>query len=184
MFEPCNPLFESCITILSRYLTKWPTFPDELMAIVPSWRPWVWLAKRQILVWSKQSTIDLSGGTINTAANDICMWTQVWNDFKFLQMFNIFPSWRTCLTSKFGCWTGRLKELYNWFPFIMILVYIGMVMLRSHNSMGIWRVPSKKSSATSTAITMQALLPLGLPPMEDWQMYKGSSHLLHQDVVQ
>ena len=191
MFEPCNPFFESCITILSRYLTKWPTFPDELMAIVPPWRPWVWLAKRQILVWSKQSTIDLSGGTINTAANDGCIWwcCMKWSSrsltvkkprseviSSFFKCLSFFPCWRTCLTSKFGCWTGRLKESYNWFPFIMTLVYIGIVMWRSCNCVGIWRVPSRKSSAASTAITVQVLLPLGLPPMEDWQMYEGSSH--------
>ena len=107
MFDPCNPFFQSRITILSRYLTKWLTFPEELVAIMPPWRPWVWLSKRQILVWLKQSTIDLSGGTINTAANDGCIMimmvlhevvskvshskeTQVWSDFKFFQMFIIF----------------------------------------------------------------------------------------------
>ena len=58
----------------------------------------------------------------------------------------------------------------------MTLVYIGMVMLRSCNWVGIWRVPSRKSSAASIAITVQVLLPLGLPPMEDWQMYGGSCH--------
>ena len=147
MFEPCNPFFESCITILSRYLTKWLTFPDELVAMMPPWRPWVWLAKRQILVWSKQSTIDLSGGTINTAANDGCMWwcCMRWSS----RSLTVTKPRSEMISSFFKCltfcpsWTGRLKESYNWFPFIMILVYIGMVMLRSRNCMGIWRVPFK-----------------------------------------
>ena len=43
MFEPSNPFFQSHITILSRYLTKWLIFPEELVTIMPPWRPCVWL---------------------------------------------------------------------------------------------------------------------------------------------
>ena len=42
MFEPSNPFFQSHITILSRYLTKWLIFPEELVTIMPPWRPCVW----------------------------------------------------------------------------------------------------------------------------------------------
>ena len=96
----------------------------------------------------------------------------------FFKCLSFFPYWRTCLTSKFGCWTGRLKESYKWFPFIMTLVYIGIVMWRSCNYVGIWRVSFQKIKCSKYCnySAAEVLLPLGLPPMEDWQMYEGSSH--------
>ena len=34
----------------------------------------MWLSKRQILVWLKHKTSNLTGGTINIAANVNCNW--------------------------------------------------------------------------------------------------------------
>ena len=50
-------------------------FPVELDTTMLLWRPCVWLSKRQILVWLKHKTSNLTGGTINTAANVVnCNW--------------------------------------------------------------------------------------------------------------
>ena len=43
--------------------------PEELVAIRLPCSPCLWLSKRLMVIWSKHNTIDLSGGTIKTAAN-------------------------------------------------------------------------------------------------------------------
>lgn len=65
---------QSRITIPARYLMKLLIFPEELVAMRPPCGPCLWLSKRLMVVWSKHNTIDLSGGTINTAANIKCWW--------------------------------------------------------------------------------------------------------------
>ena len=72
MFGPCSCAPQSRITIPARYLMKLMIFPEELVAMRPPCGPCLWLSKRLMVVWSKHNTIDLSGGTINTAANIKC----------------------------------------------------------------------------------------------------------------
>ena len=50
-------------------------FPVELVTTMLLWRPCVWLSKRQILVWLKHKTSNLTGGTINIIAKVVnCNW--------------------------------------------------------------------------------------------------------------
>ena len=51
-----NCVFQSRITILCKYVKKLLTFPEELIAITPPWRPCVWLSKRQILYCLNQAS--------------------------------------------------------------------------------------------------------------------------------
>ena len=47
----------------------------EVVTTMLLWRPCVWLSKRQILVWLKDKTSNLTDGTINIAANVVnCNW--------------------------------------------------------------------------------------------------------------
>ena len=56
-------------------MKKLLVFPVELVTTMLLWRPCVGLSKRQILVWSKYKTSNLTDGTINTAANVVnCNW--------------------------------------------------------------------------------------------------------------
>ena len=102
--------------------------------------------------------------------------TQVFDNFKILALLIIVLLWRTCLTSRFGCWAGSWNDWYIWFPFFIKLMYNGITRLRSCNCLGIGRVSSRKCCPASTAITVQALLPLSPPLTDDWQIYEGISH--------
>ena len=105
MFEPCNSFFQSCITILSRYLTKWLTFSDELVTIMPPletmcvtfkktntcliktkyhWLVW-WHNQYSCKWWMHMMVLHEVVFKVSHSKE-----TQVWRDFKFFQMFIIF----------------------------------------------------------------------------------------------
>ena len=154
MFDPCSCAPQSRITIPARYLMKLLILPEELVAIRPPCSPCLWLSKRLMVVCSKHSTIDLSGGTINTAANLGCWWwccvmwsSRSWTEKKpkssiISRSWNcsLLCCWRTCLTSRFGCWAGSWNDWYIWFPYIIKLTYNGITRLRSCNCLGIGRL--------------------------------------------
>ena len=75
--------------------------PEKLIAIRLPCSPCLWLSKRLMVVWSKHNTIDLSGGTINTAANIkwcCVMWS--WTEKKHKSsIISIF--WNCSLLCKF-----------------------------------------------------------------------------------